>query len=60
IFNSGIVGQVSATADLDLMPTPTGFVSVMPGETWYLQWWHRDEVLGQTSNLSNAIEIQFP
>ncbi|MEL6714234.1 MAG: hypothetical protein AAFP86_10700, partial [Planctomycetota bacterium] len=60
IFNSGIVGQVSATADLDLMPTPTGFVQVMSGETWFLQWWHRDFILSATSNLSNAAEVQFP
>ncbi|MEO1697213.1 MAG: hypothetical protein AAFU73_07960 [Planctomycetota bacterium] len=60
IFNSGPAGQVSAVADLDLMPTPTAFVQVMSGETWFLQWWHRDFILSATSNLSNAAEVQFP
>ncbi|MFT7671135.1 MAG: hypothetical protein ACI8X5_003851 [Planctomycetota bacterium] len=35
-------------------------VSVMAGDTWNFQFWHRDVIGGtSTSNYSNALEVQF-
>jgi hypothetical protein len=60
ILNSGAAGTVSITANLNAMPTPTGPVAVVAGETWHLQCWFRDSVGGSaTSNLSDAVSVTF-
>jgi hypothetical protein len=60
IQNSGSVGGFSLALDLAQTPTPTGLVSVMPGETWNFTTWHRDAVGGSaTSNFTDAISITF-
>ena len=46
--------------DLTSIPQGLGLVSVLPGETWNFQYWHRDIVGGsQTSNLTNAVSVPF-
>ena len=58
--NSGLTGSFEPQLDLTMTPTPTGFVAIMPGETWHFQAWHRDLVGGvSTSNLTDAISITF-
>ncbi|MEM9378503.1 MAG: hypothetical protein AAGB93_01045 [Planctomycetota bacterium] len=60
IQNSGANGEFSLTLDLTQTPSPTGFVSIMAGDTYNFQAWHRDLFNGApTSNFTDAIEILF-
>jgi len=60
ILNSGGSGEISLLLDLTATPTPTGLVSVLPGETWYFTTWFRDNVMGTpTSNFSDGVAIDF-
>ncbi len=57
---TGTSGQISLTLDLTQTPSALGTVSVLGGETWVFQLWHRDTVLGApTSNFSTAISVGF-
>ncbi|QDV04912.1 Xyloglucanase Xgh74A precursor [Planctomycetes bacterium Poly30] len=56
---SGSAGAFSLSIDLTAIPQPTGAVSVLAGQTWSFQCWHRDANPGITSNFSNGIAIQF-
>ncbi|MEM1449092.1 MAG: hypothetical protein AAGI22_08255 [Planctomycetota bacterium] len=60
IQNAGAAGEVSLTLDLTMTPSPTGFVSVAPGETWNYQMWYRDAPGGvPTSNLTNGLTVTY-
>jgi hypothetical protein len=60
VKNSGATGSFSLILDLTQTPTPTGFVSVAPGNTWNFTTWHRDSVGGlATSNLTDGLSILF-
>ena len=60
IKNSGPGGTFSLMLDLTQQPSPTGSVSVQPGESWNFQAWHRDAVGGSvTSNFTNGLTISF-
>ncbi|MEM9799663.1 MAG: hypothetical protein AAGA20_05000 [Planctomycetota bacterium] len=60
VRNSGAVGAVSLVIDLTSVPSPTGPVAVMPGETWNFTTWFRDaNTSGTTSNLSDGVSILF-
>ena len=60
VQNTGILGGFSLALDLTQIPTPTGFVSALSGETRYFQCWHRDIVQGQPrSNFTDALAITF-
>ena len=60
IQNSGGSGSIELTIDLTEIPTPSGTVSVLSGDTWNFQTWTRDTVAGvPTSNLTTGLEIQF-
>ncbi|MEM6671486.1 MAG: lectin-like protein [Planctomycetota bacterium] len=60
IQNSGTGGEFSLTVNLSQIPTPTGFVQVVPNETWNFQAWHRDSAMGApTSNFTNGLEAMF-
>jgi hypothetical protein len=60
IQNSGAQGMFALTLDLTQTPTPSGFVSVVAGETWNYQAWFRDSVGGvATSNFTDGLELQF-
>ncbi|MEM1450284.1 MAG: hypothetical protein AAF726_21570 [Planctomycetota bacterium] len=60
IQNSGAVGAFDLAIDLTQHPQPTGFVSVMPGETWNFTTWHRDSMGGSaTSNFTDGLRIVF-
>lgn len=56
ILNSGTNGQVAYQVDLTNLP---GGTIVMPSETWYFQYWHRDSNPGLTSNTSSASAVLF-
>ncbi|MEZ5990719.1 MAG: SUMF1/EgtB/PvdO family nonheme iron enzyme [Planctomycetota bacterium] len=58
--NSGATGVVDVTANLNVLPQPTGAVAVLPGETWNFQCWYRDAVGGSaTSNFSDGLAVLF-
>ncbi|MEZ6017258.1 MAG: hypothetical protein R3F49_19245 [Planctomycetota bacterium] len=60
IQNSGAAGSVQLAIDLTQIPQPTGFASVLAGDTWRFTCWHRDVVGGTAlSNFSNGLEIAF-
>jgi hypothetical protein len=60
IKNTGTTGAFSLLLDLTQTPTPTGLVSVTPGQTRYFQSWHRDAVGGSaTSNFTNGLQVLF-
>jgi hypothetical protein len=60
IKNSGSMGAFALLLNLTQTPTPTGFVSVAPGQTYYFQTWHRDAVAGAaTSNFTNGLAVTF-
>ena len=60
IKNSGATGSFMLALNLTQTPTPTGLVSVLPGEAWNFQAWHRDAVGGvATSNFTDGVRVQF-
>ncbi|MEM6570165.1 MAG: kelch repeat-containing protein [Planctomycetota bacterium] len=52
-------GRVELTIDLGAIPTPTGPVAVLPGETWNFQAWYRDANPGSTTNFTSAVRVTF-
>ncbi len=60
VTSSGAAGRIRVPLDLTQHPTAMGPVTVMSGETWYFQGWHRDLVTGvATSNFSAAVSVTF-
>jgi hypothetical protein len=60
IQSSGTTGVIYLDLNLNAQPTPTGLVSVQPGETWNFQLWYRDAIAGQTtSNFTDAVGVSF-
>jgi hypothetical protein len=60
IQNTGALGAFDLVLDLTQTPTPTGFVTIMAGETWNFTAWHRDAVGGAAvSNFTNGVSIPF-
>ncbi len=61
ILNTGGAGSLLETVNLNVIPQPSGSVSVQAGSTWHFQFWHRDALLGlSTSNFTDGVRIQFP
>jgi hypothetical protein len=60
IKNTGTTGAISLLLNLTQIPTPTGFVSALAGQTRNFQTWHRDSVGGvATSNFTNSLAVTF-
>jgi hypothetical protein len=59
LVNSGSAGQFSLQLDLTQTPTPSGLVTVQPGETWHFQAWYRDKNPTNTSNFTDGTSITF-
>ena len=60
VQSTGSIGRIDLTVNLTAIPTPTGFVAVQPGQTWYFQAWHRDVFAGAaTSNFTSGLGVQF-
>lgn len=58
IQNSGSTGQIGLPVDLTALPTPTGPVQGMAGQTWSFQAWYRDSVGGNaTSNFTDGLSL---
>ncbi|MEM1450803.1 MAG: hypothetical protein AAGI22_16905 [Planctomycetota bacterium] len=59
VFVAPFGGQVQLTIDLLAMPSPTGTVPVLPGETWNFQAWYRDANPTATTNFTSAVAVTF-
>ncbi len=61
IQNSGVASEINLAIDLTMIPQPLGFQSVVPGETWSFQLWHRDATGGgmPTSNFTDGLRLTF-
>ena len=60
IRRTGLSGTFGLVLELPMTPQPTGFISVVAGETWYYQTWFRDAVGGMTtSNFTDGLEVAF-
>ena len=60
IQNAGSAGVFSLALDLTMVPTPTSFVAVQPGDTLNFQAWFRDSFVGvPTSNFTDAVSVTF-
>jgi len=60
ILFSGAAGRFDLVVDLTEVPRSSNTVSVMAGETYFFQAWFRDiNALGQSSNLTNGLEVTF-
>ncbi|MEM8711379.1 MAG: choice-of-anchor B family protein, partial [Planctomycetota bacterium] len=57
--NSGAAGELSLTVENGAIPQPNGTATVMPGDTWNFQCWHRDANPGATSNFSRGYAVLF-
>ena len=57
VQSSGSSGRISITADLTALPTPSGPVVAVAGETWNFQAWFRDANPTLTSNLTNGSSL---
>ena len=59
IQSSGSGNLVNLSIDVNQIPQPNGFVSAMPGDAWFFQFWYRDSSPnGPTSNFNAAIRIR--
>ncbi|MEL6431377.1 MAG: IgGFc-binding protein [Planctomycetota bacterium] len=54
-------GTASLAVDLAALPfEPGGLTAALAGETWYWQFWHRDDIgAGPTSNFTNAVRVDL-
>jgi hypothetical protein len=60
IQNTGLTGEFDLLIDLTQIPTPTGFVAAVVGQTRSFQAWHRDSVGGvAVSNFTNGLGVTF-
>ncbi len=60
ILFTGVQRGFKLGIDLDAIRTPTGSTSVLVGETWRFQAWHRDTAMGMaTSNFTEASAVTF-
>ena len=62
ILNSGATGTFSLLLDLTMMPLPSGFTTVVAGDTWNFQAWFRDTdppTGNATSNFTDGLSVLF-
>ena len=60
ISPTGATGSFTVQIDLNAIPQGAGLVSVLPGETWNFQVWHRDTVNGlSSSNFTQGLNVTF-
>ncbi len=58
IVSSGTGGEFSLAVNLTQFPQGAGLVTVLSGQTWNFQAWHRDGV-GLGSNFTDGLQIDF-
>lgn len=58
IVSSGTTGEFALPIDLTMIPQGSGVVTVLAGDTWNYQAWHRDQT-GLGSNFTDGLQIVF-
>jgi hypothetical protein len=56
VLNSGATGTVAFQPNFASLPSSTVFTA---GDTWYFQYWYRDNIPASTSNTSAALVVSF-
>ncbi len=60
VQSSGVEGRFILPLNLQMLPSPTGFVAAQAGMTWWFQAWHRDSSGGvATSNFTESRSMVF-
>lgn len=59
VLSSGAAGQFSLALDLTAMPTHSGFTTVMAGQSWSFQAWHRDVAGSFGYGFADATTVDF-
>ena len=59
VLTSSPTGRFVLPLELTDIPTPTGSVAALAGETWHFQAWYRDANPNPTSNLTSAVQVMF-
>lgn len=59
ILNARATGSFHLSVDLTDVPTPSGPVAILPGETWNFTAWYRDKNPNATSNFTDGISVTF-
>ena len=57
LANSGPAGELQTQIDWNALPQPGGAVQAIIGEDWHFQLWHRDTLIGPTSNYTNGLRV---
>lgn len=60
ILQADAAGAFSLAVDLTMVPTPSQFIQVQPGDTLYFQAWHRDGTPSMPgSNFTDGVQVDF-
>ena len=59
IRNTGAAGTLTLAIDLTAIPTPTGFIGAVPGDTWYFQCWLRDDPSVGGYSFTDAVRVDL-
>ena len=59
VGSTGATGMFSIDVNLSALPSPTGAIQVMAGQTWNFTAWYRDVNPMPTSNFTNGVSITF-
>jgi hypothetical protein len=59
VQSSGSSGSINFPLNLAATPSPNGLISIVAGESWFFQTWHRDANPTVTSNFTNGLEVRF-
>lgn len=58
IFSTGSTGSFELVVNTTMVPEGAALRTIMPGDTWNFQGWHRDGV-GLGSNFTDGLELMF-
>ena len=59
IQNSGAGAAVQLRIDLLAHPTPSGFITIAPGDVWHFTYWYRDSNPAAATNFSDGLTLAF-
>jgi hypothetical protein len=57
VQNTGAGSTVSFSPDFNMWPQPTGFITLLAGDTWNFQYWYRD--ISSMNNFTDAVQVMF-
>lgn len=57
LASSGAAGEISTQIDWTALPQPGGVAQAVAGEVWHFQLWHRDTLIGPSSNYTDGLQV---